>query len=99
MNSKSLIDNLVVRYCVGKNLCWRLGAVKVLCQSIVKGRVLLDTISGRGLGPSFHAVPNVGIKMIKQALESGDVNHPQSQSELTWNRMELLVMLEHVQNM
>ncbi|MFS7975346.1 hypothetical protein Hanom_Chr10g00879501 [Helianthus anomalus] len=31
--------------------------------------------------------------MIKQALGSRDVDNPQSQSELTWNCMELSVML------
>nr|GFA15829.1 hypothetical protein [Tanacetum cinerariifolium] len=57
------------------------------------GRFLLAAVSGRVLARSFHAVLNVGIEMIKQALGSGDVNN----SELTWNRMELSVMLEHVQ--
>ncbi|XP_024963466.1 protein SABRE isoform X2 [Cynara cardunculus var. scolymus] len=57
------------------------------------GRFLLAAVSGRVLARSFHAVLNVGIEMIKQALGSGDVNNP----ELTWNRMELSVMLEHVQ--
>ncbi|KAF5818651.1 putative FMP27, GFWDK domain-containing protein [Helianthus annuus] len=61
------------------------------------GRFLLAAISGRVLARSFHAVLNVGIEMIKQALGSGDVNNPESQPELTWNRMELSVMLEHVQ--
>lgn len=54
---------------------------------------MLAAVSGRVLARSFHAVLNVGIEMIKQALGSGDVNNP----ELTWNRMELSVMLEHVQ--
>ncbi|KAI3491193.1 hypothetical protein L1887_44439 [Cichorium endivia] len=57
------------------------------------GRFLLAAVSGRVLARSFHAVLNVGIEMIKQALGSGDVNNP----ELTWNRMELSVMLERVQ--
>ncbi|KAJ9560488.1 hypothetical protein OSB04_005648 [Centaurea solstitialis] len=61
------------------------------------GRFLLAAVSGRVLARSFHAVLNVGIEMIKQALGSGDVNNPESQPELTWNRMELSVMLEHVQ--
>nr|GEY71850.1 putative reverse transcriptase domain-containing protein [Tanacetum cinerariifolium] len=39
------------------------------------------------------SVFNVGIKIIKQALGSGDVNN----FELTWNRIKLLVMLEHAQ--
>ena len=62
-----------------------------------QGRFLLAAVSGRVLARSFHAVLNVGIEMIKQALGSGDVNNPESQPELTWNRMELSVMLEHVQ--
>ncbi|KAJ0669309.1 hypothetical protein HanPI659440_Chr17g0699621 [Helianthus annuus] len=61
------------------------------------GRFLLAAISGRVLARSFHAVLNVRIEMIKQALGSGDVNNSESQPELTWNRMELSVMLEHVQ--
>ncbi|KAL8261516.1 hypothetical protein R6Q59_025565 [Mikania micrantha] len=61
------------------------------------GRFLLAAVSGRVLARSFHAVLNVGIEMIKQALGSGDVNNPETQPELTWNRMELSVMLEHVQ--
>lgn len=61
------------------------------------GRFLLAAVSGRVFARSFHAVLNVGIEMIKQALGSGDVNSPESQPELTWNRMELSVMLEHVQ--
>ncbi|XP_076926982.1 protein SABRE-like isoform X1 [Bidens hawaiensis] len=61
------------------------------------GRFLLAAVSGRVLARSFHAVLNVGIEMIKQALGSGAVNSPESQPELTWNRMELSVMLEHVQ--
>ena len=58
-----------------------------------QGRFLLAAVSGRVLARSFHAVLNVGIEMIKQALGSGDVTN----SELTWNRMQLSVMLEHVQ--
>ncbi|PWA96152.1 ATPase [Artemisia annua] len=52
------------------------------------------TLTRRALAVSWvdHAVLNVGIEMIKQALGSGDTN-----SELTWNRMQLSVMLEHVQ--
>jgi hypothetical protein len=58
-----------------------------------QGRFLLAAVSGRVLVRSFHAVLNVGIEIIKQALGSGDVTN----SELTWNRMQLSLMLEHVQ--
>ncbi|PWA56720.1 golgi-body localization protein domain-containing protein [Artemisia annua] len=64
-----------------------------LTRRALAGRFLLAAVSGRVLARSFHAVLNVGIEMIKQALGSGDVTN----SELTWNRMQLSVMLEYVQ--
>ncbi|PWA81438.1 hypothetical protein CTI12_AA188150 [Artemisia annua] len=64
-----------------------------LTRRALTGRFLLAAVSGRVLARSFHAVLNVGIGMIKQALGSGDVTN----SELTWNRMQLSVMLEYVQ--
>lgn len=35
--------------------------------------------------------------MIEQALGGGNIPVPESQPEMTWNRMEFSVMLEHVQ--
>lgn len=35
--------------------------------------------------------------MIEKALGGENVNNPENQPELTWSRMELSVMLEHVQ--
>ncbi|PWA51390.1 hypothetical protein CTI12_AA464000 [Artemisia annua] len=64
-----------------------------LIRGSILGRFLLAAFRGRVLARSFHAVLNVGIEMIKQALGSGDVTN----SELTWNRMQLSVMLEYVQ--
>ncbi|MFS7926932.1 hypothetical protein Hanom_Chr04g00302931 [Helianthus anomalus] len=61
------------------------------------GRFLLAAVSERVLVQSFHAVLKVGIEMIKQALGIGYVNNLESQPELTWNRMELLLMFGHVQ--
>ncbi|GAB4839472.1 hypothetical protein Ancab_028995 [Ancistrocladus abbreviatus] len=61
------------------------------------GRFLLAAVSGRVLARSFHSVLHVGHDMIEQALASGTVQVPDSQPEMTWNRMEFSVMLEHVQ--
>ncbi|GMH14037.1 hypothetical protein Nepgr_015878 [Nepenthes gracilis] len=61
------------------------------------GRFLLAASSGRVLARSFHSVLQVGHEMIEQALGSVTVQIPDSQPEMTWNRMEFSVMLEHVQ--
>ncbi|XP_057773183.1 protein SABRE-like [Salvia miltiorrhiza] len=61
------------------------------------GRFLLAAVSGRVLARSFHSVLQVGHEMIEQALSEGKIQVPESQPELTWNRMEFSVMLEHVQ--
>ncbi|XP_059634339.1 protein SABRE isoform X2 [Cornus florida] len=61
------------------------------------GRFLLAAVSGRVLARSFHSVLHVGHEMIEQALGTGNVHIPESQPEMTWNRMEVSVMLEHVQ--
>ncbi|KAL8119517.1 protein SABRE isoform X1 [Apium graveolens] len=61
------------------------------------GRFLLAAASGRVLARSFHSVLQVGFEMIEQALQSSDVHKLVSQPEMTWNRMEFSVMLEHVQ--
>ena len=62
-----------------------------------QGRFLLAAVSGRVLARSFHSVLHVGYEMIEQALGSGSVHVPECQPEMTWNRMEFSVMMEHVQ--
>ncbi|KAL8487833.1 hypothetical protein ACS0TY_024229 [Phlomoides rotata] len=61
------------------------------------GRFLLAAVSGRVLARSFHSVLHVGLEIIEQALGEGKIQTPESQPEMTWNRMEFSVMLEHVQ--
>nr|GMC55113.1 protein SABRE isoform X1 [Ipomoea batatas] len=61
------------------------------------GRFLLAAVSGRVLARSFHSVLHIGHEIIEQALGGGNVQIPESQPELTWNRMEFTMMLEHVQ--
>ncbi|CAN0906547.1 Protein SABRE [Linum grandiflorum] len=61
------------------------------------GRFLLAAVSGRVLARSFHSVLQVGHDIIEQALGTGDVQLPETVPEMTWKRMELSVMLEHVQ--
>ncbi|CAN4092319.1 unnamed protein product [Withania somnifera] len=61
------------------------------------GRFLLAAVSGRVLARSFHSVLSIGYEVIKQALGGGNVQIRESQPEMTWNRMEYSVMLEHVQ--
>ncbi|KAL7085464.1 hypothetical protein ACP275_14G282700 [Erythranthe tilingii] len=61
------------------------------------GRFLLAAVSGRVLARSFHSVLHVGYEIIEQALSEGKIQTPESQPEMTWNRMEFSVMLEHVQ--
>ncbi|CAN6482336.1 unnamed protein product [Victoria cruziana] len=61
------------------------------------GRFLLAAASGRVLARSFHSVLHVGYEMIEQALGAGGVHIPESEPEMTWKRVELSAMLEHVQ--
>ncbi|XP_051118087.1 protein SABRE isoform X2 [Andrographis paniculata] len=61
------------------------------------GRFLLAAKSGRVLARSFHSVLHVGYEMIEQALVGEMIQLPDSNPEMTWNRMEFSVMLEHVQ--
>ncbi|PIN12656.1 hypothetical protein CDL12_14731 [Handroanthus impetiginosus] len=61
------------------------------------GRFLLAAVSGRVLARSFHSVLHVGYEMIEQALGEGKIQTPECQPEMTYNRMEFSVMLEHVQ--
>uniref|UniRef100_A0A803LK69 FMP27/BLTP2/Hobbit GFWDK motif-containing RBG unit domain-containing protein n=1 Tax=Chenopodium quinoa TaxID=63459 RepID=A0A803LK69_CHEQI len=61
------------------------------------GRFLLAAVSGRVLARSFHSVLQVGYELIEQALGSESSKIPESAPEMTWKRMELSAMLEHVQ--
>lgn len=61
------------------------------------GRFLLAAVSGRVLARSFHSVLKVGHEMFEQALGPEGIQVPGSGPEMTWKRMELSAMLEHVQ--
>ncbi|XP_031736364.1 protein SABRE isoform X2 [Cucumis sativus] len=61
------------------------------------GRFLLAAATGRVLARSFHSVLQVGHDMIEQALGTGNVQISECEPQMTWKRMELSVMLEHVQ--
>ncbi|OIW02537.1 hypothetical protein TanjilG_12851 [Lupinus angustifolius] len=61
------------------------------------GRFLLAAASGRALAQSFHSVLRVGYEMIEKAVGTKDVHSGGYEPEIAWKRMELSVMLEHVQ--
>ncbi|XP_057442427.1 protein SABRE-like isoform X3 [Lotus japonicus] len=61
------------------------------------GRFLLAARSGRILAQSFHSVLHVGYEMIEQTDSTTNVHTGEYQPEIAWKRMELSVMLEHVQ--
>ncbi|XP_058081672.1 protein SABRE [Magnolia sinica] len=61
------------------------------------GRFLLAAASGRILARSFLSVLHVGYEMIEKALGTEGIQIPESEPAMTWNRVELSVMLEHVQ--
>nr|GMD85005.1 protein SABRE isoform X1 [Ipomoea batatas] len=61
------------------------------------GRLLLAAVSGRVLARSFQSVLNVGNEVIEQSLGGRNAQMPESLPQMTWSRMELSVMLEHVQ--
>ncbi|XP_010545182.1 PREDICTED: protein KINKY POLLEN [Tarenaya hassleriana] len=63
----------------------------------VNGRFLLAAASGRVLARSFHSVIRVGCDMIEKAIQGENNDNPESSAEMTWTRMELSMMLEHVQ--
>lgn len=69
----------------------------ILVFFIWQGRFLLAAVSGRVLARSVHSVLQVGYDIIEQAATGGNVQVPESQPQMTWNRMEFSVMLEHVQ--
>lgn len=58
---------------------------------------MLAAVSGRILAQSFHSVLHVGRDMIEQAHGITDEHIGVYQPEIAWKRMELSVMLEHVQ--
>lgn len=61
------------------------------------GRFLLAAASGRVLARSFHSVLHLGCEVIKNALGTDNVKVSEAVPEMTWKRVELSVMLEHVQ--
>ncbi|ESQ46165.1 hypothetical protein EUTSA_v10000004mg [Eutrema salsugineum] len=64
----------------------------------VNGRFLLAAASGRVLARSFHSVVHVGYDMIEKAVQSENDHNPEKAgTDMTWTRMEVSMMLEHVQ--
>ncbi|KAK8919195.1 hypothetical protein KSP39_PZI021895 [Platanthera zijinensis] len=61
------------------------------------GRFLLAAASGRVLARSFHSLVHVGLEVIEKAMGTDTPKIPEAAPELTWKRVELSVMLEHVQ--
>ncbi|KAG2540710.1 protein ABERRANT POLLEN TRANSMISSION 1 isoform X2 [Panicum virgatum] len=61
------------------------------------GRFLLAAGSGRVLVRSFHSIVQVGQEMFEKAIGSSNVATSGSGPEMTWSRVELSIMLEHVQ--
>ncbi|KAK3151633.1 hypothetical protein QOZ80_3AG0248430 [Eleusine coracana subsp. coracana] len=61
------------------------------------GRFLLAAGSGRVMVRSFHSVVQVGQEMFEKALGSSNIAAGDAGPEMTWSRVELSVMLEHVQ--
>ncbi|VVB08413.1 unnamed protein product [Arabis nemorensis] len=63
----------------------------------VNGRFLLAAASGRVLARSFHSVVHVGYEMIEKAVQNENDQSPENGTDMTWTRMEVSMMLEHVQ--
>ncbi|WJX58042.1 hypothetical protein P8452_43540 [Trifolium repens] len=61
------------------------------------GRFLLAAVSGRVLAQSFHSVLHAGHDMIEKVCGTTDEHIGEYQPEIAWKRMEMSVMLEHVQ--
>ncbi|KAG0466923.1 hypothetical protein HPP92_018503 [Vanilla planifolia] len=61
------------------------------------GRFLLAAASGRVLARSFHSVLHLGGELLEKALGTDNVKVPDAVPEMTWKRVELSFMLEHVQ--
>lgn len=63
-----------------------------------QGRFLLAAASGRVLARSFHSILHLGCEVIEKALLGTDnVKASDATPEIVWKRVELSVMLEHVQ--
>ncbi|OEL36899.1 Protein ABERRANT POLLEN TRANSMISSION 1 [Dichanthelium oligosanthes] len=62
-----------------------------------QGRFLLAAGSGRVMVRSFHSIVQVGQEMFEKATGSNNVATGGAGPEMTWSRVELSVMLEHVQ--
>jgi hypothetical protein len=63
----------------------------------LQGRFLLAAVSGRVLAQSFHSVLHAGHDMIEKVCGTTDEHIGEYQPEIAWKRMEMSVMLEHVQ--
>ncbi|AQL06602.1 aberrant pollen transmission1 [Zea mays] len=61
------------------------------------GRFLLAAGSGRVMVRSFHSIVQVGQEMFEKAIGSSNDATGGTGPEMTWSRVELSVMLEHVQ--
>ncbi|KAG0551097.1 hypothetical protein BDA96_01G394300 [Sorghum bicolor] len=61
------------------------------------GRFLLAAGSGRVMVRSFHSIVQVGQEMFEKATGSSNGATGGTGPEMTWSRVELSVMLEHVQ--
>lgn len=64
---------------------------------IYQGRFLLAAASGRVLARSFHSVVHVAYDMIEKAARNENDHNPENGTDMTWTRMEVSMMLEHVQ--
>jgi hypothetical protein len=65
--------------------------------SLHQGRFLLAAGSGRVMVRSFHSIVQVGQEMFEKALGSSNIATGDAGPEMAWSRVELSVMLEHVQ--
>ncbi|XP_023636085.1 protein KINKY POLLEN isoform X2 [Capsella rubella] len=63
----------------------------------INGRFLLAAASGRVLARSFHSVVHVAYDMIEKAAQNENEQNPENGTDMTWTRMEVSMMLEHVQ--
>ncbi|CAL4930998.1 unnamed protein product [Urochloa decumbens] len=61
------------------------------------GRFLLAAGSGQVMVRSFHSIVQVGQEMFEKAIDSSNAATGGAGPEMTWSRVELSVMLEHVQ--
>ncbi|WZZ08141.1 hypothetical protein YC2023_094062 [Brassica napus] len=62
-----------------------------------KGRFLLAAASGRVIARSFKSIMRVDEEVIVQFLGTTSLQSPKRIPEMTWTRLEISVMLEHVQ--